>query len=168
MENAQLDTDLEATEASDRQHEREFRLAVDIIPGLAWTALPDGSCDFLNQVEKKTLELIAGGASLAQVLENMCRTMDAGAPNTITTVLLMDPDGKRLWPVAGPRIPSGPTRHHFAADRPMRRFVQHSGIPDVVPMDISMVSSGRTGELSEAWQGQLDSRFGPRSMEVRP
>jgi PAS domain-containing protein len=31
------------------QDERELRLAVDTIPGLVWTALPDGACDFLNQ-----------------------------------------------------------------------------------------------------------------------
>ncbi len=32
------------------------------------------------------------------------------------------------------RVDSG---HPFVADRPIRRFVRHSGIPDVVPMDIS-------------------------------
>jgi hypothetical protein len=32
------------------------------------------------------------------------------------------------------RVDSG---HRFVADRPIRRFVRHSGIPDLVPMDIS-------------------------------
>jgi len=27
----------------------QFRIAIDAIPGLVWTALPDGSVDFLNQ-----------------------------------------------------------------------------------------------------------------------
>jgi len=57
--------------------------------------------------EKLTLEMIAGRASLTDILENLCSTIDAQAPNTITTVLLMDPDGERLWPAAGPRVPSG-------------------------------------------------------------
>ncbi|HEV8722436.1 MAG TPA: PAS domain-containing protein, partial [Candidatus Binatia bacterium] len=64
----------------------------------------------LLSAEKITLEMIAGGASLTDVLENLCRTIDAQAPNTITTVLLMDPDGTRLWPIAGPRVPSGWTQ----------------------------------------------------------
>jgi PAS domain S-box-containing protein len=49
LENAPLDTDLQDAEESVRRHERELRLAVDTIPALVWTALPDGSCDFLNQ-----------------------------------------------------------------------------------------------------------------------
>ncbi len=180
----------------------EFRLAVDTIPGLVWSALPDGHVDFLNQrwreytglsieeatgrgwqaailpydlpgllriwssvlasgrpgeaearlrradgvfrwflfravplhdgtgrlvkwygqttdiedrkraesllsAEKKTLEVIAGGAGLTEILDNLCRAIDAHAPWAMTTVLLMDPDGKRLWPTAGPRMPGG-------------------------------------------------------------
>jgi PAS domain S-box-containing protein len=61
----------------------------------------------LLSAEKRTLEMIADGASLTDILDNLCRTIDAQAPNTITTVLLMDPDGKRLWPAAGPRVPGG-------------------------------------------------------------
>ncbi len=64
----------------------------------------------LLSAEMRTLEMIAGGSTLTDVLENLCRTIDAQAPNTITTVLLMDPDGKRLWPTAGPRVPSGWTQ----------------------------------------------------------
>jgi PAS domain S-box-containing protein len=61
----------------------------------------------LLAAEKRVMEMIAGGASLGDILDDLCRTIDAQAPNTITTVLLMDPDGKRLWPTAGPRVPSG-------------------------------------------------------------
>jgi K+-sensing histidine kinase KdpD len=32
-----------------RQAERELRFAIDTIPALVWTALPDGSLDFINQ-----------------------------------------------------------------------------------------------------------------------
>ena len=64
----------------------------------------------LLAAEKRVLEMIAGGASLTDILDDLCRTIDAQAPNTITTVLLMDSDGKRLWPVAGPRVPAGWTQ----------------------------------------------------------
>jgi PAS domain S-box-containing protein len=64
----------------------------------------------LLAAEKRVLEMIAGGANLTDILDDLCRTIDAHAPGTITTVLLMDPDGKRLWPVAGPRVPTGWTQ----------------------------------------------------------
>src|SRR5882724_11901002 len=57
--------------------------------------------------EQRTLQMIAGGASLAEVLEDLCRTIDAQAPDAISSVLLMDPDGQRLWPGAVSRVPSG-------------------------------------------------------------
>jgi hypothetical protein len=59
---------------------------------------------------KRTLEMIAGGASLPDILTNLCAAIDAQSPDIISSVLLMDPDGQRLWPVAGPRVPSGWTR----------------------------------------------------------
>ena len=57
--------------------------------------------------EQRTLQMIAGGASLAEVLDDLCRTIDAQAPDAISSVLLMDPDGKRLWPGAVSRVPTG-------------------------------------------------------------
>src|SRR6266850_3294762 len=56
---------------------------------------------------KRTLEMIAGGASLPDILTNLCAAIDAQSPDIISSVLLMDPDGQRLWPAAGPRVPSG-------------------------------------------------------------
>jgi len=56
---------------------------------------------------KRTLEMIAGGASLADILTNLCAAIDAQSADIISTVLLMDPDGQRLWPAAGPRVPTG-------------------------------------------------------------
>jgi len=61
----------------------------------------------LLAAERHTLEMIAGGASLTNILNDLCCTIDAQALGTISTVLLMDQDGKRLWPVAGPKAPSG-------------------------------------------------------------
>jgi PAS domain S-box-containing protein len=57
--------------------------------------------------EKRTLEMIAGGAPLTDILLSLCDTIDAQSPKIISTAMLMDPDGKRLWPVAGHRIPNG-------------------------------------------------------------
>src|SRR5882672_6279624 len=59
---------------------------------------------------KRILEMIAAGAGLADILTNLCVAIDAQSPDMISTVMLMDPDGKRLWPAAGPRVPSGWTR----------------------------------------------------------
>jgi len=51
--------------------------------------------------------MIAGGARLADILEILCDTIDARAGNIISAVMLMDPDGMRLRPAAGPRVPKG-------------------------------------------------------------
>ena len=61
----------------------------------------------LLAAEKRTLEMIAGGAPLTDILLSLCDTIDAPSPKIISTAMLMDPDGKRLWPVAGHRVPNG-------------------------------------------------------------
>src|SRR6266478_9676305 len=59
----------------------------------------------LLAAEKRTLEMIANGASLADILEGLCETIDAQASNIKTAVMLMDADGIHLRPAAGPRLP---------------------------------------------------------------
>jgi formate hydrogenlyase transcriptional activator len=59
----------------------------------------------LRAAEKRTLEMIADGASLKDVLNHLCSCIDVQVSPSVTTVLLMDPDGKRLWPSAGPLAP---------------------------------------------------------------
>jgi hypothetical protein len=44
--------------------------------------------------------------SLRDVLDDLCRAIDTHAPGVISTVLLVDPDAKRLWLAAGPRFPA--------------------------------------------------------------
>jgi len=39
--------------------------------------------------EQRTLQMIAGGASLPEVLDDLCRTIDTQAPGAISSVLLM-------------------------------------------------------------------------------
>jgi formate hydrogenlyase transcriptional activator len=59
----------------------------------------------LLAAEKRTLEMIAGGASLKDILNNLCCSIDVAASPVISTVLLMDPDGQRLWHTAGNLVP---------------------------------------------------------------
>ena len=61
----------------------------------------------LLAAEKRTLEMIANGACLADILERLCETMDAQAGKPKSSVMLMDADGMYLRPAAGPRLPNG-------------------------------------------------------------
>jgi len=57
--------------------------------------------------EWRTLELVSGGAGLTETLQDLCDSVDAHSPEIISSVLLMDSDGGRLWPAAGRRVPKG-------------------------------------------------------------
>src|ERR1700731_1811046 len=71
---------------------------------MSTTAL--AQAESLLAAEKRTLEMMANGASLQEVLNDLCVSIDAhGAPVT-SMVCLMDPDGKQLVPAAGPHIPA--------------------------------------------------------------
>ena len=59
----------------------------------------------LRGAEKHSLEMIADGASLTDILNHICSSIDLQISPSVTTILLMDQDGKRLWPSAGPRAP---------------------------------------------------------------
>ena len=59
----------------------------------------------LLAAEKQTLEMIANGACLPEVLEKLCETIDAQSRDVKSAVMLMDPDGMHLRPAAGPRFP---------------------------------------------------------------
>src|SRR3989442_8937380 len=56
---------------------------------------------------KRTLEMIAAGASLGGTLTALCAAIDVQNPDTTSTVLLADPDGQRLSPAAGPPVAPG-------------------------------------------------------------
>src|SRR5262249_24512576 len=62
--------------------------------------------EWLRAAEMRTLQMIADGASLADILNHVCTSLDAEISPRFTTILLMDPDGKRLWPTAGPNVPA--------------------------------------------------------------
>jgi PAS domain S-box-containing protein len=61
----------------------------------------------LLAAEKRTLEMVAKGARVTDILESLCNTIDAQADDIISAVMLMDTDGMRLWPATGPRLPKG-------------------------------------------------------------
>jgi formate hydrogenlyase transcriptional activator len=61
----------------------------------------------LLAAETRTLEMIAGGAPLIDIIKKLCDTIDDQSPKIISTVMLVDADGKRLWPVPGRRVPQG-------------------------------------------------------------
>ncbi len=61
----------------------------------------------LLAAEKRTLEMIASGASLAAILESLCETIDGQTRNIKSAVMLMDADCMHLRHAAGPRVPKG-------------------------------------------------------------
>ena len=59
----------------------------------------------LRAAEKRTLEMVADGASLKDVLDQLCNSIEVQVAPSVTTVLVMDADGKRLWQGGGQRVP---------------------------------------------------------------
>jgi PAS domain S-box-containing protein len=61
--------------------------------------------EWLRSAEMRTLQMIADGASLTDILDHVCTSIDAYISPRFTSITLMDPEGKRLWPTAGPKVP---------------------------------------------------------------
>jgi formate hydrogenlyase transcriptional activator len=61
--------------------------------------------EMLSVAEKRTLELIADGASLSRVLNELCAAIDEYASAT-SFVCLLDRDSNQLVPIAGPHVPA--------------------------------------------------------------
>jgi formate hydrogenlyase transcriptional activator len=59
----------------------------------------------LHAAEKRTLEMVADGASLREVLDQLCNSIEVQVAPSVTTVLVMDADGKQLWQGGGQRVP---------------------------------------------------------------
>src|SRR5215467_9419528 len=47
--------------------------------------------------EKRLLEMIATGHALSTILEALCRLVEELSPGSLASMLLLAPDGKRLW-----------------------------------------------------------------------
>src|SRR6201997_1463301 len=59
----------------------------------------------LHAAEQRTLELIADGASLKEVLDQLCSSIDVQVAPSVTTVLLRDTDRECLWHGGGLGVP---------------------------------------------------------------
>ena len=59
--------------------------------------------------EKRLLEMIAKGNSLAMILDALCRLVEELSKGSLSSILLLDPDGKRLWHGAAPSLPKSYT-----------------------------------------------------------
>jgi signal transduction histidine kinase len=59
----------------------------------------------LAMTETDLLEMLGRGAPMLDVLNELCNFIDTRSPGAITTVFLVDSDGTRLRPVAGPKAP---------------------------------------------------------------
>src|ERR1700758_4399250 len=64
--------------------------------------------ELLRIAEKRTLEMIADGGSLSDVLNDLCAAIDEHTSAT-SLVFLADERGKDLLPIAGPHLPPAVT-----------------------------------------------------------
>jgi PAS domain S-box-containing protein len=55
--------------------------------------------------EKRILEMVARGDSLAQILDSLCRLVEDQATGVLASILLLDSNGKRLCHGAAPSLP---------------------------------------------------------------
>ena len=58
----------------------------------------------LLAAEKRLLEMVAGGYALTDVLDALCRAVEAAAPECRCSVLLVDAGGRRMEQVVGPSL----------------------------------------------------------------
>src|SRR5215510_5906430 len=59
--------------------------------------------------EKQLLEMIAKGHSLSMILDALCRLVEELSTGSLSAILLLDPDGKRLWLGSAPSLPKSYT-----------------------------------------------------------
>ena len=59
--------------------------------------------------EKRLLEMVARGDSLAQILDSLCRLVEEQAPDVLASILLMDSNGKQLRHGGAPSLPKAYT-----------------------------------------------------------
>ena len=77
---------------------------------------------------KRTLDMIADGTCLPEILEHLCLAIDAQNPAMMSTVLLADEDGHQLKPAAGPRVPRAWVGNRSGDDRAGRGLVRGCGV----------------------------------------
>ena len=178
MSHAVLDCGNNGAEQADRprevteQSQSATPLERDGTPVAIPVAIEDRKqIESLRAAETRTLEMIANGANLSDVLNDLCAAIDKHASAT-SFVCLMDTERKQLLPIAGPGVPPafaraitpwpiGPNRGScgtaaFTKDRVI--------IPDV-SVDPRWPDDARGVALNhgvyEAWSEPLISTGGP-------
>lgn len=76
---------------------RFLALARDVSERRKAEAIAEGS--------RRVLEMIALGSGFKGTLDELVRTIEAQAPGTICSIMLVDPDGCHLRPASGPSLP---------------------------------------------------------------
>src|SRR5215471_1980348 len=61
--------------------------------------------EWLRAAEMRILQMIADGTSLRDILHHVCTSIDLQMAPWFTAIMLMDPDGTRLWLSGGPKVP---------------------------------------------------------------
>ena len=74
---------------------------VEELVGTGMDVTRQNRAEALLSAEKRMFEKIAAGVELKEVLGSLCDAMEEQTHNLISILMVMDPDGKRLWPVAG-------------------------------------------------------------------
>ena len=74
---------------------------VEELVGTGMDVTRQNRAEALLSAEKRMFEKIAAGVELKEVLGSLCDAMEEQTHNLISILMIMDPDGKRLWPVAG-------------------------------------------------------------------
>ena len=84
--------------------------------------------ELLGVAGKRALEMIADGAGLSEILNELCAAIDVYA-SAISQVLLMDRAGHQLLPLAGPNFPPAvDCRLCTLAGRTQQGLLRHGSI----------------------------------------
>src|SRR3989442_2590211 len=59
--------------------------------------------------ENRLLEMVAKGEALPSILNGICRLVEAISSGSLCSILLLDPNGDRLWHGAAPSLPASYT-----------------------------------------------------------
>src|SRR5260221_10518687 len=91
----------------DRHQYRSLLISASLLsdPKNSRTCGQEEEGDSAMTTETRLLEMLGHGAPMLEVLNELCNFLDAQSPGAISTVFLLDNEGIRLRPVAGPNAP---------------------------------------------------------------
>ncbi len=98
----------------------------------------------LLATEKHALEMITDGASIQEILENLCIRFDAESSDFLSSILLMDPDGERL--LCGPNFEMSLFAMVFVLRGPSRLFQRTARF--LVPSAFTLLNRDLPGQAT--------------------